>query len=129
VQCRIGGEYARTSKDVNGYAFCFRASFGPVGRDEMEFIHAWMGSQQAVTFEESEEQLDYDDSDADVPDLDDAPPATRAKASAPPMFGDDDPAAAAPSAGKKAAADKNREIGHRYPKKSKTTATRGKGKK
>lgn len=67
-QCRIFGEYARTSKDVNAYAFCFKASFGPVGRDEMEFVHAWLGSQLAVTFEESEDQFEFEDQD----DADDA---------------------------------------------------------
>lgn len=124
-QCRISGVYVRTSKDVNAYAFCFKVSFGPVGRDEMEFVHAWLGSQLAVTFEESEEQMEYDGPEDE--DEDDEPAAKAPKE--PPMFGDDDPAAAAPSKGAKVAADKNRELGHNYPKKAKAAAKRGKAKK
>lgn len=120
VQCRIKGEYARTSTDVNGFAFCFKASFGPVGKDEMEFIHAWLGGQQAVTFEESEEQFDLDEPADDEDDADDeeleAAPGPKAPKEAP-MFGDDDPASNAPISGAQVAEDKNREIGHAYPKK------------
>ncbi len=132
TQCRIGGVYVRTSTNVNAYAFCFRASFGPVGKDEMEFVHQWLGNQQAVTFEESEEQLDYDatgaDDDEDDEDADDEPAKGGPKApAAAPMFGDDDPAAAASAKGKKVVHDKNRELGHRYPnRKAKTAAKRGK---
>lgn len=135
TQCRIGGVYVRTSKNVNAYAFCFRASFGPVGRDEMEFVHAWLGGQLAVTFEESQEQLEYDEpADADEENgNEDAAPAKGPKApSEPPMFGDDDPAAKASEAGKKVVADKNRENGHRYPgkdRRKKTAAKRGKGRR
>ncbi len=130
TQCRIGGEYARTSKDVNAYAFVFTATFGPVGRDEMEFVHAWMGTQRSVTFEESEEQIDFDaDAEPDTEyDEDDMPKGVKAGPKAPtepPMFGDEEQDASAP--GKKVVADKNREVGHNYPKKkAKKAAKKGK---
>lgn len=125
AQCRIGGEYARTQKDVNAYAFCFKASFGPVGRDEMEFVHSWLGSQLAVTFEESEEQIEYDAQPDTEYDEDDMPKGAPKAPSEPPMFGDDDPAAGASAAGRKAVQDKNREQGHRYPKRKAKAAKRG----
>jgi hypothetical protein len=40
-QVKVSGTYARTQKDVAGYAFVFRASFGPLGRKELEFIQDW----------------------------------------------------------------------------------------
>jgi hypothetical protein len=60
-QVRIAGTYARTQKDRNGYDFIFRGSLGPVGRDELEFIHDWCRSQRFVSFDESEPLLDTED--------------------------------------------------------------------
>jgi len=132
TQCRINSEYARTQKDVNAYAFCFKASFGPVGRDEMEFVHAWLGTQRSVTFEESEEQIEYDapaDEERDEDDEDEKPKAGPKAPSEPPMFGDDDPAADASAAGKQIVNDKNREQGHRYPKRKAKAAKTVKAKR
>jgi len=138
-QVKISGVYARTQKDAAGYVLVFHGTFGSVDRSELEYVMAWFRTQRFVTFEEAEEALEFhedapdtDDEhdEQDVPVIDGRDKSTRRKApSAPPMFGDDDAAAAAPSAGKKVAADKNREIGHRYPKKAPTAAKRGKGKK
>lgn len=33
---KISATYARTEKNVNGYAFCFSATYGPAGRTELE---------------------------------------------------------------------------------------------
>lgn len=60
-QAKITGTYARTEKGVNDYAFVLNATFGPVGRDQLEYIHAWHLSQRAVTFEESEPLLEVED--------------------------------------------------------------------
>jgi hypothetical protein len=137
AQCRIGGFYVRTQKDVNAMAACFRASFGPVSRDEMEFIHAWMGSQLAVTFNESEEQLDYEEpetkDEGDEEGDDEAPSGPKAP-SEPPMFDDDDPNGLVETTGLSsdeadAKTKAHRERGHRYPPKGKKAAKRGKGKK
>lgn len=72
TQAKITGTYARTQKDENGFAFVLKATFGPVGRDELEFVHAWYRTQRFVTFEASEPAL-WDEPDDDEADLDDAP--------------------------------------------------------
>lgn len=66
---KIAGTYARIQKDVNGYAFVFKASLGPVSRDEQQYIHEWLLGQRAVTFEEAEPSLEFDEADeGDEPD-------------------------------------------------------------
>lgn len=96
-QVRITGTYARTQKDVNGFAFIFRASFGPAGRQELEYIQNWHLSQRWVTFDEAEPGMFDDPAEVD----EDATEAD-AKAQRPtPMFDDprdDAPAAAAAEA-------------------------------
>jgi hypothetical protein len=72
-QVKITGTYARTQKDLNGYAFVFKASVGPVGRDDLEFIHHWYGNQQFVTFEEAEPGLFDEDEDTEGDGVDVAP--------------------------------------------------------
>lgn len=62
---RIFGTYARTEKNVNSYAFVLKASYGPVGRAEQEYIHEWMLSQRFVTFQEAEPSLEFDPVSAD----------------------------------------------------------------
>lgn len=88
-QVRISGTYARTEKNVNGYAFVFKASYGPVGRTEQEYIHEWMLTQRFVTFEESEPGLDYDVDDDDETDADEK---AREVVSRPPPMWNDEPA-------------------------------------
>jgi hypothetical protein len=80
-QVKIAGTYARTLKDRNGYDFVFRASFGPVGREELEFVQQWLLSQRFVTFEQAEPGMFDDDSEAEDDDAD--PPRAPA---ADPMF-------------------------------------------
>jgi hypothetical protein len=96
-QVRITGEYARTQKDVNAYAFCFEGTFGPVGRDEMEYVHAWVGTQRAVTFEEAEPSMELENDTPEPTKKADGPKAPALK----PMFDDTDPAAAAKPDGTK----------------------------
>lgn len=70
-QAKISGTYARTEKGVNDYAFVLTATFGPVGRDQLEYIHDWHLGQRAVTFEESEPLLETEsDDDDEVTDAD-----------------------------------------------------------
>lgn len=64
AQVRISGTFARTQKDVNGYAFCFKASFGPADRQELEFVQDWHLSQRFVTFDEAEPNM-WDSADED----------------------------------------------------------------
>lgn len=63
LQCKMSGFYVRTQKDVDGLAFVCRATFGPVGRDEMELLHRWFRGQLFVTFEESQPAL-FEEGDA-----------------------------------------------------------------
>jgi hypothetical protein len=88
-QVRIHGAYARTQKDQGGFAFCFKGTFGPVGRDELELLQLWYLNTMFVTFEEAEPSMEFDPiepgEDEDVPSVaelsrplpswDDAPPS------------------------------------------------------
>jgi hypothetical protein len=113
LQVKIGGVYARTQKDLDGYAFCFDASFGPLDRATLEFMLLWFQGQMFVNFTEAEPSLEFSD---EVPeDEDDEPFATRPT----PMF-DDEPELSEPSAGVAAAkastTERKRDKGHHYPK-------------
>lgn len=72
-QVKISGAYARTSKDVDGYAFVVRASFGPVGPAELAYIHTWYATQRAVSFLEAEPSLDFEDEASEGETGDEAP--------------------------------------------------------
>jgi hypothetical protein len=87
TQVKIGGTYARTEKAVSGYGFVVKASFGPVGRTELEYICDWHLGQRFVTFEEAEPG--FFDSD-ETEDEDDGPaPSTNVMPAVPaPMFED-----------------------------------------
>lgn len=71
LQAKISGTYVRTQQDMNALAFAFKVAFGPVGRDELEFVHAWHRCQKFITFEEAEPLLGMeDDGDEDSTDAD-----------------------------------------------------------
>lgn len=125
LQVKIAGIYARTQKDVDGYALVFTGAFGPLGRTELEYLHAWHRTQRFVTFEESEPSMEFEDSDDEGADENQAPPRPK------PMWDEsDEPDPLVETTGltheqatKKTA--KAREKGHRYPKKAKA-AKKGK---
>jgi hypothetical protein len=95
-QVRIHGTYARSQKDRNGFDFVFKATFGPVGRDELEFVQGWLLTQKFVTFDAAEpgmfeEQADEDEgTEADQK----ARTAIDGRVAPTPMW-DDEPAQAA----------------------------------
>jgi hypothetical protein len=126
LQVKITGTYARIQKDMDGFAFVFNGTFGPVDRATLEYIHAWHGTQRFVTFEESEPSLEFSDEEAEDDEGDDTEPFANRPA---PMFDDEDEL---PSDGVEAAKEKTstrrREKGHHYPKKAKKTA-RGKARR
>jgi len=64
LQCKIGTAYARTQKDVNGFTFVFKATFGQATRDELEFLQHWYLGQQFVTFTEAEPVLETESAPA-----------------------------------------------------------------
>lgn len=90
-QAKVGGTYARTQKDINGYAFCFRVSFGPVGRRELEFIQDWHLSTRFVTFDQAEPGLFDEDPHANDELEDEGSDADqKARQAAQPLEWDDD---------------------------------------
>jgi hypothetical protein len=72
-QVLIAATYARTEKNVDGFAFIWKGSFGPVGRRDLEFLHDWLLGQRFVTTTEAEPGLFPDDTIATVPALAEAP--------------------------------------------------------
>lgn len=63
LQCKMSGFYVRTQKDTAALALVCRATFGPVGRDELELLHRLYRGQMFITFEESEPAL-FEEGDA-----------------------------------------------------------------
>jgi len=124
LQVKIGSVYARTQKDLDGYAFVFSGSFGPLDRATLEFLQHWYTSQQFVTFTESEPSLEFSD-EVSEDDEDDEPFANRT----PPMFDDAEEPSPGVDAAKKASTDRRREKAHHYPKKKAKAAKRGKNRK
>lgn len=66
-QVKIGQMYARTEKDVNGYAFVVKVTFGPVGKLELEYLQDWLLNQRFITCEQAEPGL-FPDDDVDHED-------------------------------------------------------------
>jgi hypothetical protein len=104
-QVKISGTYARVEKGIDGYAWVFRATYGPVGRAELEYIHEWKDGQRFITFEASEPDLEFeavgdDEVDESATDADE-----KARQAAPIWEGEGE----APPA----AREKNREVGAR----------------
>lgn len=81
-QVRIHGTYARAQKDRNGFDFVFKATFGPVGRDELEFVQGWLLSQKFVSFKAAEPGM-FDDEGEEEEEPTDADEKARRPA---PMF-------------------------------------------
>jgi len=82
-QAKIVATYARTQKDINGFVFVWKTSFGPVGKLELEYLQDWLLGQRFVTTEAAEPGLFPDDEHEH--ELDEEPAATRPA----PMFDDD----------------------------------------
>lgn len=62
-QCKISGCKVRGEKDSNALAFTFSATFGPVGRDELEMVHSLHRMQTFITFHAGEPLLEEEDAD------------------------------------------------------------------
>jgi hypothetical protein len=69
LQAKISGCYVRTQKDMNALAMCFKATFGPVGKAELEQIHRLHRSQAFITFQEAEPLLEEEDDEEDGEDV------------------------------------------------------------
>src|SRR5262245_8923758 len=54
----ISSVRARTEKGVDGFGLVFYASFGPVGKDELEYICNWYTQERFISFEPNDPSLD-----------------------------------------------------------------------
>lgn len=82
-QCKISGCKVRGEKDSAALAFTFNATFGPVGRDELETVHSLHRMQTFITFHEGEPMLEEQDDEEEGTDAD-----VKARRPAP-MFDDE----------------------------------------
>lgn len=65
-QVEISDLRARTEKGVDGWGLVFYASFGPVSKQELEFVQRWYTAQQFVTFSLADPTLDFESDEAPV---------------------------------------------------------------
>jgi len=73
MDVEISAPRARTEKGVDGYGLVFYASFGPVSKDDLEFVCNWHTQQRFVTFTPQQPALDF----AGAEESDEAPLASR----------------------------------------------------
>jgi hypothetical protein len=85
---RIYGTYVRSQKDMpTALAMIFKASFGPVGRDELDYVKAHFRSQLFVTFREADQSMQFEAEDVDEGDEEGSDADIKARQRAP-MFDD-----------------------------------------
>lgn len=89
---RVGGITVRTSKDANGYVLTFRASFGPVGKTELEYLHDWYLGQRFAVFSQAEPSLEFSGADAGTDQQQPSDADEKARQAAPGLTWDDAPA-------------------------------------
>lgn len=70
-QVKVSRLYVRASKAKNGFTLVFDLTFGPVSKGELAYVEEWRGGQRAVSFEEAEPSLDFEDEDQDDDEDDD----------------------------------------------------------
>lgn len=86
-QVRIHKLYVTMPKDRTDFDLKFKATFGPAGRAELEFVQQWLLTQRFVTFTEAEPGFDFEEDGEDLTDADE-----KARVAAPPSpMWDDEP--------------------------------------
>jgi hypothetical protein len=83
-QVQIGHLRAKQDKDGKVWSLTFKASVGPVSRDELNYLQNWFATQRFVTFTPAEADL-FEHADDQVEELADAaqpppPPKNRRRA-------------------------------------------------
>jgi len=63
-QAKVVKTLARIDKNVSGWSFVVKVSFGPVDKIELEYIEAWRLGQRWVTFHEADASLFPDEESA-----------------------------------------------------------------
>ncbi len=112
-QVRIHGLYARMPKDRTDFDLVCKATFGPVGRTELEFVQLWLLTQRFVTFTEAEASLDFE-AVGDEDDLTDADEKARQQALPAPEWDDDGTGTGQPAEETPATRDAKRTVGQRH---------------
>ena len=84
---QITGITVRGSKDGGGYVLTCRATFGPVGKTELEYLYDWYLGQRFAKFDQAEPSLEFsvEDGTEQPSDADE-----KARESRPAMEWDDD---------------------------------------
>ena len=84
---RIFNTYVRSQKDMpTALAMVFKLSFGPVGRDEIDYVKANFRSQLFVTFKEADESMQFEAEDPEDDDEGSDQDHKARKPAAPHMF-------------------------------------------
>lgn len=84
LDVEISKPRARVEKGVDGFGFVFYASFGPVGRDELEYLVGWHTQQRFITFHPHEPALNFKGAEP-LDDETPAPSRRRPRAVPPPQ--------------------------------------------
>jgi len=131
-QVKIHGTYARTQKDRNGFDFVFKATFGPAGREELEYVQAWLLTQRFVPFEQAEPSMEFED-DGEDDELTEADEKARevidGRSGPPaPMWDDEEEKPEAPSQAKPATERAHRRL-HSHQTKKKGAASKARARR
>lgn len=71
-QVKVTDVYARTEKNLDGYALVFKLVFGPPGARELEYVEQWRNGQAFLSFEVAEPSADFEEAvDDETTDEDD----------------------------------------------------------
>lgn len=112
---KIGGITVRTSKDANGYVLTFKASFGPVGRAELEYLHDWYLGQRFAVFNQAAPSLEFPDAeDAGADQTAPSDADEKARTARPALEWDDDNTGSGRPADAPALSVVEQEVGQRH---------------
>jgi hypothetical protein len=64
-QVKVTKIRARSSKDAQGWTLYIVVSFGPLDKNELEYVNRFYTSQVFITWDEAEPSLDFEDGDGD----------------------------------------------------------------
>lgn len=82
-QVKVTKLSARRGKKAHGWTLTIGVSFGPLGRNELEYVNRFYTGQAFITFEEADPSLDFADDEESEDDVTDKRPA--------PMFDENTP--------------------------------------
>lgn len=68
-QVKVTKLRVRGQKDGDSWVLYVHASFGPLGKAELEYVNAFYAEQRFVTFEEAEPSLEFDEQDDEADEV------------------------------------------------------------